>query len=484
MRFTRWPIDKALRFRWGASLIAAACLAGCDAAPPETEQTPIHVARKDHAHPTAFSGSPKPHMPVEPAFARMSDDTASALLVEMDDWETNEARSRAALPEVGALPTEQRLFALAHDLSDAADEARIFPLQDRDDAAQTLARLEIPETLHRLPSRLPAEDVETEYRPGDEHLPALEPEETAAAGDEETGADADGGAPVEQVSEVETLARELNEVRKEMRALKDSMSVYMEELVGELRAENARLRQELQRLHAHAEPQAPGTQGSPVPRPDSEALRALVQEQYGGGQDAEVLFEYDVAAMMDAAYESGAWEAFQESRGAAPAPEGLEITGAAPSDQQPPAGFGAEAASSEQQPPAGFGAEAEMDTVAGVPYQVVQEWGRSPEAAAQDGRQASSLLGMICAVPPNSSDDELVAFGRALRESFAEYDNINIEVFNDPVAANQFASTNVAPPDSRVMTVQKYGDAERDVILLIRGDDIREFPAAGEEAAG
>ena len=105
-------------------------------------------------------------------------------------------------------------------------------------------------------------------------------------------------------------------------------------------------------------------------------------------------------------------------------------------------------------------------------YSIVKEWGRTPEMVATLNAEVSTLKGMILVVSPVISNEELIGLGHELREEFAEYDNINIEVYNDLRAAQQYAETNVGDPKHRVLSVSKFGASGRDVILLIRGDEV------------
>lgn len=101
-------------------------------------------------------------------------------------------------------------------------------------------------------------------------------------------------------------------------------------------------------------------------------------------------------------------------------------------------------------------------------YSVVREWGRSPAQAAEIGGGASSLKGMVLVVPPGSLYSDIDQLGRDLRTQFGHYDNINIEVFDDPDAAEEFARTNVSHSGHRVLSVSRHRASGRDVILSIR----------------
>jgi hypothetical protein len=131
------------------------------------------------------------------------------------------------------------------------------------------------------------------------------------------------------------------------------------------------------------------------------------------------------------------------------------------------------------------GEEPEEDTaialasVGGLDYAVVREWGRTPEEAAQLGEGTVSLKGMVCAVPEGSSEGELAAFGRWMRNANGIYDNINIEVFDDVEAARRFAVENVASPEHRVLSVSRHKATDRDVILIMLGGHTQEIPYDG-----
>ncbi len=114
-------------------------------------------------------------------------------------------------------------------------------------------------------------------------------------------------------------------------------------------------------------------------------------------------------------------------------------------------------------------------------YTVVREWGRTPEDVAALAGKAASLKGMILAVPEWGADEDLLSLGRELRDGFGDFDNINIEVFDDLEAAHDFAKRGVADPEHRVLNVSRYRDSGRDVILLIRNHEVREFPGSGAE---
>ncbi len=102
-------------------------------------------------------------------------------------------------------------------------------------------------------------------------------------------------------------------------------------------------------------------------------------------------------------------------------------------------------------------------------YTVLQEWGRSPEAAEELGANATSLKGMVCVVPKGSSRADLEAMGRELRKRYEQFNNINIEVFDDEEAAKEYAEQNKMRSAHRVLSVSKHQASGRDVILYYEG---------------
>ncbi|HOF39225.1 MAG TPA: hypothetical protein PLD73_04070 [Candidatus Hydrogenedentes bacterium] len=110
-----------------------------------------------------------------------------------------------------------------------------------------------------------------------------------------------------------------------------------------------------------------------------------------------------------------------------------------------------------------------------IRYAVIKEWGRNAEEAARLNN-ASTLKGMICAVPPQASDDQLAELGRWLRSEYDAYENINIDVFDDVDAARRFAETNSMEGGRRVLNVSRHPATNRDVIVLIRPDGTTVIP--------
>ncbi len=117
------------------------------------------------------------------------------------------------------------------------------------------------------------------------------------------------------------------------------------------------------------------------------------------------------------------------------------------------------------QPPAELAPEPEEPEPVEFSWAIVEEWGRTPEAAAELGGGASSLKGMVCVVPPGSAPEDIAQLGRDLRTQFGHYSNINIEVFDDEDAAKAYAENHVANPAHRVLSISKHAASGRDVIL-------------------
>lgn len=115
-------------------------------------------------------------------------------------------------------------------------------------------------------------------------------------------------------------------------------------------------------------------------------------------------------------------------------------------------------------------------------YTLVRQWGRSPDQVRGMSGEVSSLLGMICAVPPGTSDEALSQLGRWFRTQFADYDNINIKVFDSEEAAEVFAQTNVTNSKHHVLSVSKHEASRLDAIMLLREGSVTQVPWTPEAA--
>jgi len=99
-------------------------------------------------------------------------------------------------------------------------------------------------------------------------------------------------------------------------------------------------------------------------------------------------------------------------------------------------------------------------------FNVMKEWGREPEAVAQLGGDAPTLKGVIGVVPRGSAREDLEQLGRELREQYGTYDNVNVEIFDDPVAAQTFVDSQEMDSSHRVLSVSKYAATGRDAITF------------------
>lgn len=103
-------------------------------------------------------------------------------------------------------------------------------------------------------------------------------------------------------------------------------------------------------------------------------------------------------------------------------------------------------------------------------FTVVDEWGRSPEAVAELGGTASTLIGVAGLVPRGSSRSDVVALAQELRTKYATYDNIVIEVFDSEGAAQTFADAQKVDAESRVLSIAKSKADGRDLMIYFGGE--------------
>ena len=210
-------------------------------------------------------------------------------------------------------------------------------------------------------------------------------------------------------SETEQLRKEMSALRTEVKELSQTLDLLINRVMKDLEDENAQLRDEVRRAYATGAATTPQ-----VPRPSDKLLDEVLSEP-----------------------------------STAPTPTAAEIAaayGATPAQAKPPA---------PATPPPSV-------TFA---YNVVQEWGRTPEAVAELGGNNSSLKGMVCVVPPGSPRTDLEQMGRDLRAKFEGYDNINVEVFDNEATAKTFVEQNKMNTSRRVLSVSKHQGSGRDVIL-------------------
>lgn len=104
---------------------------------------------------------------------------------------------------------------------------------------------------------------------------------------------------------------------------------------------------------------------------------------------------------------------------------------------------------------------------AGPPsYEIVKEWGRTPDLAAELGADVAALKGMVLVIPAGTPSTAIEELGRSLRDEFDAYENINIEVFDDADAAAEYVDHPTARPARRVLSVSRQASAGLDTILI------------------
>lgn len=122
-----------------------------------------------------------------------------------------------------------------------------------------------------------------------------------------------------------------------------------------------------------------------------------------------------------------------------------------------------------------------IKAVAAGGYFTVAEWGASPEDAAKSTPPRASLKGLIAVVLPGTAEEDLRELGKRLREEFKDYDNINIEFFDDRAAAEAFKSGQPVDSARRVLSVSRHKASGRDVVLLLKGNNALPVPVPLEE---
>jgi hypothetical protein len=103
-------------------------------------------------------------------------------------------------------------------------------------------------------------------------------------------------------------------------------------------------------------------------------------------------------------------------------------------------------------------------------FTVVDEWGRSPEAVAELGGTASTLIGLAGLVPRGSSRSDVVALAQELRAKYGNYDNVVIEIFDSEAAAQTFADKQTVDAESRVLSIAKSKAEGRDLTIYFGGE--------------
>lgn len=99
-------------------------------------------------------------------------------------------------------------------------------------------------------------------------------------------------------------------------------------------------------------------------------------------------------------------------------------------------------------------------------FRVIEEWGRNPEVIKELNTNAPSIKGVVGVVPPNSPREKLQELARELRQKYDEYDNINIEIFDDESAAKEYVEKNILDKDHNVLSISKHKESGRDIITI------------------
>lgn len=99
-------------------------------------------------------------------------------------------------------------------------------------------------------------------------------------------------------------------------------------------------------------------------------------------------------------------------------------------------------------------------------FKIVEEWGRDPEIVKQLKTSAPTVKGIVAVVPPNTPREKLEELAKELRSKYDEYDNINIEVFDDEESARAFADKHQRDPNHNVLSISRHKESGRDVITI------------------
>ncbi len=217
--------------------------------------------------------------------------------------------------------------------------------------------------------------------------------------------------PPEPTDPIEALHNEVQTLRDELRLLQDTLNLMVNQIMTDLREENETLRKEVRRLHAMRREYGLPDM-SMLPRPGSE----LIDEALG---EPELHAEQPLGD---------------------PAAEKPSVI--------------------------------EPETFAFV---VVHEWGRTPEMARELSETATSLKGMVGIVPLGSRREDIERLARDLRAQYDEYDNINIEVFDDQSAARHYVENQTGDSMRRVLSISKHSASGRDIILYLDNGEAHEI---------
>ncbi len=99
-------------------------------------------------------------------------------------------------------------------------------------------------------------------------------------------------------------------------------------------------------------------------------------------------------------------------------------------------------------------------------FRILEEWGRNPEVVKQMNANAPTIKGIIGIVPYGSPKEKLQELARELRLKYDEYDNINIEVFDDEISAKEYIEKNIKNQEHNVLSISKHKESGRDIITI------------------
>lgn len=265
------------------------------------------------------------------------------------------------------------------------------------------------------------------------------PEAANPADPAEPAATADLTAPP-TAEQYNALAGEVRSLRAQVQSLQEMYELFLDTYAVQLEQENQRLRREVARLYA------------------------LRNAGLDASAPAVPMPGYDAVSELAAAIP--------------PAPGAADPEAAAdPAPPMPPQAAAAPA------PPKPAAPRLDRARYGDKGYIVVKEWGRSPKDL--EGLDASTVVGpvatlkgMVCEVPRALPEHELEALVRQMHREFSDYDNLNIELFDDAGAARDFAETGTPDPAHRVAAISKLAATGRDVIVRFRDGAPIDVPPA------
>lgn len=99
-------------------------------------------------------------------------------------------------------------------------------------------------------------------------------------------------------------------------------------------------------------------------------------------------------------------------------------------------------------------------------FRILEEWGRNPDVVKQMNSNAPSIKGIIGVVPYGCPKEKLQELVRELRLKYDEYDNINIEIFDDETSAKEYIEKNLKNKEHNVLSISKHKESGRDIISI------------------